>query len=106
METQCTGEQLEFHLLGRRSVSARFEGGRISSEAGGLLLREVDKHTGLTSRVAGCFVDYSNPAGLERDDHELVPWRHYATACAMKIRATKAYGVVTLCSRCRWGIEM
>ena len=43
MKTQCTGEQLEFHALGRRLVTGRFDGGRISSDAGGVLLREVDK---------------------------------------------------------------
>ena len=58
METQCTGQQLEFHPFGWRSVSGRFDGGRISCDGGGVLLREVDKRTGLTARVAGCFVDY------------------------------------------------
>ena len=43
MKTQCTGEQLEFHSLGRRSVTGRYDGGRISSNAGGGLLRGVDK---------------------------------------------------------------
>ena len=80
METQCTGEQLEFHPLGRRSVSGRFDGGRISSDAGGVLLREVDKRTGLTARVARCFVDYRNPASVEHNVHELVSQRLYAMA--------------------------
>ena len=70
MKTQCTGEQLEFHPLGRRSVSGRFDGGRISSDAGGVLLREVDKRTGVTARVARCFVDYRNPASVEHNVHE------------------------------------
>ena len=56
LKTQCTGEQLEFHALGRRLVSGRFDGGRISSDAGGVLLREVDKRTGVTARVSRCFV--------------------------------------------------
>jgi len=34
---------LEFHALGRRSVTGRFDGGRLSSDASGVLLREVDK---------------------------------------------------------------
>ena len=34
MKTQCTGEQLEFQPLGRRSVTGRFDGGRISFDAG------------------------------------------------------------------------
>ena len=47
MDTQCNPEQLEFHALGRREVIGRFDGGRITSDGGGLLLREVDKCLGL-----------------------------------------------------------
>lgn len=80
METQCSGEQLEFHPLGRRSVTGRFDGGRISSDAGGVLLREVDKRTGVTERVSRCFVDYRNPASVEHKVQELVSQRLYAIA--------------------------
>ena len=80
METRCSGEQLEFQPLGRRSVSGRFDGGRISSDAVGVLLRELDKRTALTARVAGCFVDYRNPASVEHNVHELVSHRLYAMA--------------------------
>ena len=41
MNTQCTSNPLQFHPLGRRRVTGRFDGGRISSDAGGLLLREL-----------------------------------------------------------------
>ena len=80
MNTQCTSEQLEFHSLGRRLVSGRFDGGRISSDAGGVLLREVDKRTGVTSRVSRCFVDYRNPASVEHSVGDLVSQRLYAIA--------------------------
>ena len=80
MKTQCTGEQLVFHALGRRLVTGRFDGGRISSDAGGVLLREVDKRTGLTARVSRCLVDYRNPASVEHRVHELVSQRLYAIA--------------------------
>ena len=80
METQCTVEQLEFHALGRRSVTGRFDGGRLSSDAGGVVLREVDKRIGLTPRLAKCFVDYRNPSSVEHDVHALVSQRIYAIA--------------------------
>ena len=80
MKTRCNGEQLEFHPLGRRSVTGQFDGGRISSDAGGVLLREVDKRTGVTARVSRCFVDYRNPASVEHNVHELVSQRLYAIA--------------------------
>ena len=80
MKTQCTGEQLEFHALGRRLVTGRFDGGRISSDAGGVLLREVDKRIGLTERMSGCFVDYRNASSVEHRVRELVSQRIYAIA--------------------------
>ena len=80
METQCTGEPLEFHALGRRLVTGRFDGGRISSDAGGVLLREVDQRIGLTERMSRCFVDYRNAASVEHRVGELVSQRIYAIA--------------------------
>ena len=80
MKTQCTGEQLEFYPLGRRLVTGRFDGGRISSDAGGVLLREVDKRIGLTERMSRCFVDYRNAASVEHRVGELVSQRIYAIA--------------------------
>ena len=51
----------EFLSLGRREIIGRFDGGRLTSDGGGLLLREVDARIGLMERVAGCFKDYRNP---------------------------------------------
>ncbi|MCG6870042.1 MAG: transposase [Gammaproteobacteria bacterium] len=66
METQCKSEQLEFHALGRWEIVGRFDGGRITSDGGGLSLREVDTRIGPIPRLADCFVDYRNPQALDR----------------------------------------
>ena len=47
MTTQCSVETGAFHDLESREVAGRFDGGESTSDAGGLLLREVDKRTGL-----------------------------------------------------------
>lgn len=39
MRTECNPSQLEFHPLGRRDVVGCFDGGRLSTDGGGLLLR-------------------------------------------------------------------
>ena len=65
METQCITEQMEFQQLGRRAVIGRFDGGAISSDGGGVLLREVDKRTGISGRLAGCFRDYRKQERIE-----------------------------------------
>ena len=80
MQTECTPEQLEFLSLGRREIIGRFDGGRLTSDGGGLLLREVDARIGLMERVAGCFKDYRNPESIEHGVRELVAQRIYGVA--------------------------
>jgi hypothetical protein len=58
---QCTRESLEFHQLGRREITARFDAPAITSDAGGLLLRELDAKFDIIKQFAGCFDDYRSP---------------------------------------------
>lgn len=80
MTTECKPEQLEFQSLGRREVIGRFDGDRIISDGGGLLLRELDQRIGLLNRLAGCFTDYRNPNAIEHSVAELVAQRVYGLA--------------------------
>ena len=80
MHTQCNPEQLEFQGLGTRKVVADFSGGRITSDAGSLFLREVEMGTGILRRFAECFVDYRNPLLIEHTAPDLVSQRVYAIA--------------------------
>ena len=80
MQTQRTPGRLRFHPLGRREVIARFDGGRITSDAGGALLRETDVRLGLMARLARCFRDYRNPGSVEHPVRSLVAQRVYALA--------------------------
>ena len=70
--------------MGRREIVADFSGGTITSDGGGLLLREVEKRCGILNRFAKCFTDYrdqlfsdkllavmvgkSDPTGINRKD--------------------------------------
>ena len=56
MNTVCHN-QLTFESLFSKEVIADFEGGRITSDAGGLLLRELDQRYRLTEKAARCFHD-------------------------------------------------
>ena len=53
MTTQCNEPKLIFHDLDSREVVGRFDGGEITSDAGGVLLREVERRTGILSRAPG-----------------------------------------------------
>lgn len=61
MKTECQTRLFELQPLGRRDVVAEFTGGTITSDAGGVLLREVEARTGLLERFASCFDDHRNP---------------------------------------------
>jgi len=80
METQCIQEQMAFEQLGHREVIGRFDGGKISSDAGGLLLREVEKHCGILKRLSGCFRDYRDPQRIEHSVESLIGQRVYGIA--------------------------
>ncbi len=57
MQTECITDQFEFEGFERRRVIAAFDGGRMTSDAGALLLRRADRKIGLIERVAACFHD-------------------------------------------------
>jgi hypothetical protein len=58
-----------------RAVVASFDGGRITSDAGALLLGAADRVIGLTRRLAACFTDHRDPALVEHAVETLVMQR-------------------------------
>jgi hypothetical protein len=73
METQCSAKQLHLQGLGARKVVGSFDGGTITSDAGALLLREVDQANGLFDAFASCFLDGRDPRFVEHSVRELDP---------------------------------
>jgi hypothetical protein len=80
LRTQCSQESFQFHFLNQRRVGGRFDGGAITSDAGGLLLREVEKRTGILRQFAACFGDPRDPARIEHRVGEVVAQRVYGLA--------------------------
>lgn len=75
MYTECTTQKLLFKDLGDRRVEAEFTADRISTDAGGLLIREVADEMNLFEQVAACFSDYRDPKRREHEIEELVGQR-------------------------------
>src|SRR5229473_1640904 len=80
MTTECNQEPFPFHPLNQREVRGQFDGGSITSDAGGLLLREVEKRTNIIGQFASCFTDYRDPELVEHGVAELVAQRIYGLA--------------------------
>ncbi len=76
--TDCEQYTFQFQDLGARKVVADFSAGRVSSDGGVLLLREVDASIGLTRGLARCFRDRRNPDFVAHTLAELLAQRVYA----------------------------
>ena len=80
MTTECNQKTFEFHPLGSRAVVGRFDGGTISSDGGGVLLREVEVRTAILRQFAACFTDHRDADLIEHTVEELVAQRVYGLA--------------------------
>ena len=80
MQTECTPKLFEFEAVERRSVVAGFDGGAITSNAGGLLLGQVDRGLGLVRRFANCFIDRRDRRYVEHQVETLVGQRIFGLA--------------------------
>lgn len=79
METLCH-KQLRFESLFSKEFIADFEGGRITSDAGGLLLRELDQRYRLAEKAARCLHDPREARKVKHDLLTLVRQRLFAIA--------------------------
>jgi hypothetical protein len=80
MPTQCSADYDLFGPVEGRRVVADFDGGAITSDAGGLLLRATDQAIGLVDRFAACFEDRRMPELIEHRVATLVGQRIFAIA--------------------------
>jgi DDE family transposase len=80
MQTDCSLSLFEFEAVGRRAVVAQFDGGTITSNAGALLLRQVDRGLGLMRRFARCFTDRRDLRYVEHSVETLVGQRVFGLA--------------------------
>jgi Transposase DDE domain group 1 len=99
--TECKPEQLEFEGIGRREIVAGFSGGDITSDGGGLLLREVELRIGIIGQFAGCFTDYRDSDSIEHPVEDLLAQRLYGMCLGYedlndhdRLRADPAFAVI------------
>jgi Transposase DDE domain group 1 len=80
MPTECSTDFDLFGPVEGRRVTAEFDGGAITSDAGGLLLGSTDRAIGLIDRFAACFADRRTAELIEHSVRTLVGQRIFAIA--------------------------
>ena len=73
-------QKLTFSPLSRRQIEADFSGGHITSDAGVLLLREVDKQHRLTQRLAETLTDQRDARMIRHGLNTMIRQRVYGVA--------------------------
>lgn len=71
---------LQFDRLGARQILGNFDGGRITSDTGVLLLREIDKRTGLIDALSNAIPDPRDPSRIEHDQATMLGQRIFGIA--------------------------
>ena len=80
MHTDCSSTELPFQAPGGRKVVASFDGGRMSSDAGALLLRGANELFDVTGRLAACFSDGRAEERIEHPLEALIGQRVFGLA--------------------------
>ena len=80
MPTQCSRDLFGYEVVEGRRVVAAFDGGEVTSDAGGLLLGATDRAIGLVRRFAACFADGRAQAQVEHSVATMVAQRVFGIA--------------------------
>jgi hypothetical protein len=80
MGTECRADALAFQEVAGRAVVARFDGGALTSDGGAVLLREVERTTGILRGFAACFRDGRDPTRVTHSVAAMLRQRVYALA--------------------------
>ena len=80
MSAQCTQSTIGSQEFFSRKVAVRLDGGRLTCDGGGLLLRETERRISLFPRLAACLTDYRCPDRTEHRVEELLRQRIYGLA--------------------------
>ena len=78
--SNCTQAEIEFPGVKRRQVTADFSGGAITSDAGVLLLRDIDQRLGLLASVSSVTKDNRRRKSCHHDLVSLIRQRVYGLA--------------------------
>ena len=70
-----------FPAVARKKVTADFDGGRLTSDGGVMLLAMAERRLGIAQRLARCFPDARDPARITHTLADMIRARVFAIAC-------------------------
>lgn len=78
---KCTRNELVFTTLKRKKVAAVFDDPSVTSDAGVLVLREIDKKMGLIKRLSQALNDSRRQTHIEHAQEDMLRQRIFQIAC-------------------------
>ena len=78
--TECITEPITFSSLSRQKIQADFDGGRLTTDGGALLLRQVDRRLELIKEINDCIPDPRNSALIIHQQRTLLAQRIFGIA--------------------------
>ena len=79
--TDITILPFSFPAVARKKVTADFDGGRLTSDGGVMLLSMAERRLGIAQRLACCFPDARDPARITHTLADMIRARVFAIAC-------------------------
>ena len=70
-----------FPAVSRKQITAAFDGGRLTSDGGVMLLSLAERRLGIVQRLARCFPDARDPTRITHTLADMIRARIFAIAC-------------------------
>ena len=77
----ATASPFRFPAVGRKKVTAAFDGGRLTSDGGVLLLAQAERAMDICRQLAACIADPRDPARVVHQLDDILRARVFAIAC-------------------------
>ena len=80
-KTENSASRMSFPAIGGKKITAAFDGGRLTSDGGVLLLAQAERAMGICGQLAGCIADPRDPSRVVHRLDDILRARVLAIAC-------------------------
>jgi len=101
--TDCNTQPLLFSSLKSKKIFADFKGGSLTSDAGALLLREMDKRLSLIDAINRCVPDPRNQSFITHQQRTMLAHRIFGIALGDEDLTCRCVRLTVVKSDCMCG---